>query len=478
MNTKILFNFLWKFAERCGSQIISFIVVIALARVLKPEDYGSVALITVFISILQVFVDSGLGTALVQKKDADDIDFSSVFYFNIVICLLIYLLVYFGAPYISEFYNLSNLSTVIRVLGLRIIISGVRNIQQAYVSRNMMFKRFFISTFVASICSAIVGIMLAYMDYGIWALVAQQLINEFIGTFILWLTIKWRPILVFSYNRLKALLSFGWMLLISALLENIYNNMRSIIIGKLYTTTDLAFYNQGQLIPNVIINNISASIDSILLPVMSKVQDDTERIKAMTVRAIKTSTYLLCPLMIGIAFCAESIIKLILTDKWLGCVSYLRIFCLTYMFFPIHTANLNAIKAMGRSDLFLKLEVIKKFVGLIILFGTMHYGVLIMAYSMMIHSFICQLINSWPNRRLLGYKYIDQLKDILPNILLSTFAGCCTYIVGILGLSSAITVLLQLMTGLIVYLVLSILFRVESYEYIRSGIRKIYAKVL
>ena len=363
---KIASNFVWRFAERCGAQLVTFIVSIVLARILAPEDYGQVALITVFTTIMQVFVDSGLGTALIQKKDADDLDFSSVFYFNFVVCLILYAGMFMAAPFIAEFYNDSSLTPIVRVVSLTIIISGIKGIQQSYVSRNMLFKRFFYATLGGTIFSAFLGIALAYAGAGVWAIVAQQLSNTAIDTLILWITVKWRPKKMFSWNRLKNLLAFGGKMLASSILDTLYNNIRSLIIGKMYSSSDLAYYDQGRKFPNVIVTNINTSIDSVLLPSMASEQDDKKRVKSMTRRAIKTSTYIMAPLMMGLAFCAEAIVGLVLTDKWLPCVPFLRIFCITYMFYPIHTANLNAIKAMGRSDLFLKLEIAKKCVGMIL----------------------------------------------------------------------------------------------------------------
>ena len=333
-----IYNFIWRFAERCGAQLVSFIVSIVLARILVPEDYGTIALVTVFTAILQVFVDSGLGTALIQKKEADDLDFSSVFYFNLVVCVILYIGMFVASPYIAAFYGDDTLTPIIRVLSLTIIISGVKGIQQAYVSRNMLFKRFFFSTIGGTIFSAILGISMAYAGFGVWALVVQQLSNTAIDTLILWITVKWRPKKLFSWSRLKVLLSFGWKLLVSSLLDTGYNNLRNLIIGKMYSSADLAFYNQGDKFPKVIVTNINTSIDSVLLPTMSNVQDDKERVKQMTRRAIKTSTYVMAPLMMGLAFCAEPIVSLVLTDKWLPCVPFLRIFCITYMFWPVHTA--------------------------------------------------------------------------------------------------------------------------------------------
>lgn len=471
-------NFLWRFAERCGAQIVTFIVSIVLARILTPEDYGKVALITVFTTIMQVFVDSGLGVALIQKKDADDLDFSSVFYFNFVICLVLYAAMFFASPFIANFYNDSSLTPIIRVISLTIVISGVKGIQQSYVSRNMLFKRFFYATLGGTIFSAILGIALAYTGFGVWAIVAQQLSNTAIDTLILWLTVKWRPKRMFSWRRLKGLLSFGWKMLVSSLLDTVYNNVRSLIIGKMYSSSDLAYYDQGKKFPNVIVTNINTSIDSVLLPTMASAQDDVDRVKSMTRRAIKTSTYIMAPLMMGLAFCAEPIVELVLTDKWLPCVPFLRIFCITYMFYPIHTANLNAIKAMGRSDLFLKLEIVKKVVGIALLLSTMWFGVMAMAYSLLISSVLSQIINSWPNRKLLNYGYLEQLKDILPGIALAVFMGCCVDLISLFHLSNVVTLLIQIPLGTVIYVVASALLHLESFEYLMDMIRPMVRKII
>ena len=476
MNENILKGFIWRFAERCGAQLVSFLVSVLLARILVPKDYGTIALVTIFTAILQVFVDSGLSTALVQKKDADDLDFSSVFYFNFAVCLILYAGMYIAAPYIAAFYNDPSLTSVIRVIGLTIIVSGVKGIQQAYVSRNMLFKRFFFSTIGGTIFSAFLGISLAYAGFGVWALVAQQLSNTAIDTIILWLTVKWRPKRMFSWYRLKNLLSFGWKLLASSLLDTCYNNLRNLIIGKMYSASDLAFYNQGDKFPKVIVTNINTSIDSVLLPTMSNSQDNKERVKQMTRRAIKTSTYVMAPLMLGLAFCAEPIVKIVLTDKWLPCVPFLRIFCITYMFWPVHTANLNAINAMGRSDWFLKLEITKKIVGMFILLSTMWFGVMAMAYSMLLSSLLSQIINSWPNRNLLGYGYMEQVRDFAPGILLSAGMGICIYFIGLLQLPTIATLLILFIAGAAIYIVISAVLKLEEFEYLFGMIKSFFKR--
>lgn len=454
-NRKNIFSgFVWRFAERSGAQGVAFLVSIVLARILVPEDYGTIALIGVFTAILNVFVDCGLGNALIQKRDADDCDFSSVFYFNLFMCSVLYIVMFFFAPYIAVFYNKPELVLIIRVLSLTLIISGLKNVQQAYVSRNMMFRRFFFATLGGTVGAAFVGIMMALYGFGVWALVIQQLFNVTVDAIILWFTVKWRPKKVFSLERLKGLFSFGWKLLVSSVLDTFYRELRQLIIGKKYSSQDLAYYNQGQKIPNLVVMNINTSIDSVLLPAMSNVQDDVVKVGSMTRRAIKISTYIMAPCMMGIAFLAPSLVRLILTDKWLSCVPFLRIFCITYMFYPVHTANLNAIRALGRSDIFLKLEIQKKAVDLVLLLSSMWFGVMAMAYSLLISSVLCQLINSWPNKSLLHYGYLQQIKDILPAISIAIVMGSMVWCISLFHLPDVIQVLIQVPVGVAIYILL------------------------
>lgn len=467
----VLTNFLWRFFERIGAQLVQTVVAIVLARILIPEDYGTVALMNVVISILGVFVSCGLGSALIQKKDADDTDFSTVFYTQMMFCVVLYILLFLSAPAIAAFYRTPIIKPMIRVSGLTLIIAGVKNVQTSYVSRNMMFKRFFFATLGGTIGAAFVGIWMAKAGYGAWALIGQSLFNNTVDTIILWITVKWRPKKLFSFKRLKALFSYSWKLLLSALLDTGYNNLRSLIIGRKYTSADLAYYNRGKSWPSLIVENVNSSIDSVLLPTMSKAQDSPQQVKAMTRRAIKTSTYVMAPMMMGLAACGTPLIRLVLTEKWLPSVPFQIIFCITYMFYPIHTANLNAIKAMGRSDLFLKLEILKKVVGLALICITAPISVMAMGYSLLVSSVLSQIINSWPNKKLLNYPYSEQLKDILPGILLATGMGLIVYAVQFLGLNDIVTLMIQVPLGAAVYIAGSKLFHLESFEYVLGMVK-------
>lgn len=471
MKKEIVNSFVWRLLERFGAHGITFIVSLILARLLDPRAYGLVALVTVITSILQVFVESGLGTALIQKKDADDIDFSTVFYVNITTGILLYVLLFLAAPSVARLYKQEELLPVIRVIGLIVIIAGAKNVQQAYVSRTLQFKIFFYATLVGTVGAGIIGVFLAYKGYGVWALVAQYLFNILLDTIMLWIIVPWRPKALFSFERLKGLYSYGWKLLVSALLDQTWTQFRQLIIGLKYTTNDLAYYNKGHEFPQYATAAINGSIDSVLLPVMSKRQDNKEAVRNMTRMAIKLTSYLMWPAMMGLAVCAVPMISLLVTDKWLFAVRYLRIFCITYGFYPIHTANLNAIRALGRSDIFLKLEIVKKIVSFIIIISSMWFGVYVMALSTIVGSVLSQIINSWPNKKLLNYSYIDQIKDILPSFLLSLAMAVIIFPVQCIGLSNILTLMIQIPLGVAVYVIGSKLFRLDSYEYLLGLIR-------
>lgn len=476
--SKALSSLLWSFLEKFGSQGVTLIVSIILARLLDPDIFGVIAIVMVFISILNVFIDSGLGNALIQKKDADDLDFSSVFFFNVFMCVALYILLFLCAPLIAKYFEIPELTAIVRVMGITLIISSFTNIQKAYVSRQLKFKKFFFATLGGTIGAAIIGIWMAYRGCGVWALVAQMLFSNLTNAVILWLTVKWRPIWKFSFERFKGLFSFGWKLLVSGLIDAIYNNLRQLIIGKMYTTENLAFYNRGYSIPNTFVGNINSSIDSVLFPVMSSAQDNKDSVKAMTRRSIRMSTYIMWPIMMGLAACAKPMVSLLLTDKWLPCVPFMMVFCIYYAFLPVDTANLNAIKALGRSDIFLKLNIIKKAFGFAVLFATMWFGPLVMALSNLLFAVVNQAINVYPNRKLLNYSYGQQIKDILPSVILSAAMFGIVYCVQFANLANWLTLLIQIPLGILIYIGGSKLFKFESFGYLLGMVKGIKRKTI
>lgn len=456
--------------ERGGTQGVQFIVQIILARLLVPSDYGIIALIAIFITIANVFVQSGFNTALIQKKDTNEVDFSSVFYLSLLIAGLLYVFLFNAAPFIAAFYNVPKLILVIRVLSITLFFGAINSIQNAVISKKMQFKKLFYSSFGAIIASGTVGIILAYSGFGVWALVGQQLINQLVITAILWFTVKWRPRLLFSIERVKGLFSFGWKLLVSSLIVSFYSNIRSLIIGKIYSPAMLGFYNRGQQFPSFIVSNIDSSIQSVLFPALASQQDNKMRVKDMVRRSIVTSSFIIFPIMVGLAVVAEPLIKILLTDKWLPAVPFLQILCATYVLWPIHTANLQAINALGRSDIFLRLEIIKKIVGLTILGISISFGIYAIVLGEVLVGVISTFINAFPNSKLLNYSYKEQWKDIMPSLLLSLVMGAVVYNIKLLEMAVGLTLIVQIFVGAILYIGLAKIFKLECFTYlIRTG---------
>ena len=474
--TKIIYSFIWKFLERTGTYLVQFIIQLVLARILLPEEYGIVAIVTVFITIANVFIQTGFNTSLIQKKDADDLDFSSVCYLSLFVALILYVLLFFFAPYIADFYNISLITPVLRVLSINLFLGAFHSVQNAYVSKKMDFKKYFYSSLAAIIISGIIGIGMAYKGFGIWSLVTQQLLNMVFVIIILLFVIKWKPKLQFSFKRTKHLFSYGWKLLVSSLIDNLYTNIYDLIIGKKYTTSDLAYYNRGKQFPYLIIANVNGSISSVLLPALSKKQDDKNVVKEMTRSAIVISSFIVFPLMFGLIAIAKPLVSFLLTDKWLDCVPFLQILCFSYVLWPIHTANLQAINALGRSDIFLKLEIIKKIIGILVIVVTIPFGIYALAFGQIFSSVISSFINAYPNKRILNYGYKEQIRDILPTFFLSSIMTIVIILINLLKLSNIITILIQVVSGIIIYILLSHLFKLEGYIYLLNIVKKIRKK--
>lgn len=470
MKRQVISGLIWKFAENSCADIVSFVVSIILARLLMPSDYGEIALINIFIVLANVFVVNGLGTALIQKKDADDVDFSSVFYFNCVLSLGLYAILFISSPYIARFYRTPHLKIVLRVLALKILLAAINSVQNAYISRKMIFRKSFLVTLTGTIISAIVGIGMAYAGYGVWSLVAQVLTNSVIDTILMFVMIRWFPKWCFSFKRLKDLLNYGWKILASSLIKTGYDQISSLMIGKLYTGEDLAYYSRGKKYPDLVVTDINSTISTVLFPAIAKNQTDMERVKAITRRSIKTSTFVLTPLLIGLAALAEPLIDWMLTDKWLPCVPYLRVCCIYYLMQPVQTANLQAIRAIGRSDIILKLDIIKRGFGLLFLFALMHHGVMGIALAPVGMSVLATIVNILPNKKFIGYSYKEQFMDLVPNFAIAIFMGIAVYLESAyllrLGLDSFLTVIMGFVSGACIYILSAVFLRIESMQYL------------
>lgn len=466
--SRVLSSLFWKLLERGGTQGIQFLVQIMLARLLLPEQFGAIAIVMVFINLAQVFIESGFNTALIQKKSADEVDFSSIFFVSLLTAGIMYLLIFLGAPAIAGFYQDLLLIPVLRIISLTLFAGAFTSIQNAYIARHLLFRKLFISSLGAILLSGVIGILAALQGFGIWALVIQHLVNQFAIAAILWVTVKWRPRLVFSLERVKILFSFGWKLLASHLVNVFVMELRPLIVGRLYAPSTLGYYNRGQLFPRSIVSNVDGSIQTVMLPTLAAHQDDPGRVKEIMRRAVVSSSFLIFPMMIGLAVIADPLVRIILTDKWLPAVPFLQIFCFTYALMPIHTSNLQAINAMGRSDIFLKLELIKKSIGLIILFVSLPLGVYAIAIGEALSGVIGSFINAYPNRRLLNYSYKEQWGDLLPSLLISFAMGGLVHLISFLGLGTGLQLILQVFSGGVIYLLLARLFKVESYRYLKE----------
>lgn len=465
-------NLIWKFAERVGNQLVTFIITVVLARLLLPSEYGLIAMVTVIIAVANVFITNGISTSLIQKKDADSLDFSSIFYFNIGMSSLLYGIIYFIAPHVANFYEYEILSPVLRVIGLGVVVTAINSIQLAYVARNMIFKKLFYSTIGGNIVSAIVGIVLAYLGYGVWALVAQYLVNLLVNTMVLWVTVRWRPEFKFSLERVLVLLSFGWKILLTGLTNTLNLQFRQLVIGKIYSPSDLAFYNKGFQFPAMVMANIESSVSSVMFPLVSQSQHNLEDVKYLTRKTIRLTAYIVFPMLAGLAAVADPLIRLLLTDKWAFCIPYLWIGCFTYATNIIQIPIQNAIIAMGKSDYYLKIDIVRQLFSISIFLLLMRSGVLVLALGLIISSIFSLLLLLASGKRMFAYNYRENLEDYLAIIVASIAMGGLVYSIGLLGLSYSMTLTFQVVLGIITYLLFSILLHLEGYSFVLNFLKE------
>ena len=452
-------------------------VQVVMARLLAPEQFGALAIMLVFVNLGNVVVQSGLNTALVQAPEADDDDFSTVFWMSLGVSLALYMLVFASAPAIAGFYAMPGLVAPLRVLALLFLVNALNSVQVARVTRDLEMRKVFRSTMAAVTASAAAGVGLALAGAGLWALVAQQLAYQAASCAALFLQVDWRPRLVFRPNRARALFGFGWRLLASGLLEQGYQSLSDLIIGGRFSASALGLVSQGKRYPQAIGSMLDGAIQPVMLSAVSRVQDDVARVRRLVRRALKTSTFLIVPAMSAFACCAPSLVPALLGGQWAGAVPFLQTYCLVYALLPIHTTNLQALNGMGRSDLFLRLELVKKAYGVAsVLFCAFALGdVRLLVASYLVTGVIGTFVNSWPNRRVIGYSYAEQVRDIAPAFLLSAAAAVPALAVGALGLGAWATVLLQCAAFSATYLGLAALLRLEELSYIVSTARDLLA---
>ncbi len=473
MKKKIVKGLFWKILENGGAQGIQFVVAILLARLLSPAEYGLVGIVMIFITIANVIVQNGFSTALIQKKDSDETDFSSVFYFGLAAAAVMYGVLYAAAPAVGRFYNNGALIPVLRALGFVLFPGSVISVQTAYVSRKMEFGGLFASTMAAVIVSGAVSIAMAYRGFGAWAMVGQQIAYYLTLMVVLFLAVSWKPRLLFSFRRIRRLLAFGWKLLTAALIDTLFSNLYGLIMGKIYNEELLGAYNRGDQFPKLIVNNLGAAIQAVLLPAFSSRQEDMAQVREMVRQAIRISSFLVLPMLYGLLAVADTLVLVLLGEKWLVCVPYLRIMCVAYSFWPVHITNLQAINALGRSDVFLKLEIIKKTISLLGLAVGVHFGPVIMVSIKAGIDFCCVFINAWPNRQLLGYGIRSQWGDLLPPMLLS-IAMCAAVrtLASVLPGGALLRLVLQILAGAAIYTGGAALFHMAGFRYLTGVVRE------
>ena len=419
LKAKVAKGAMWTLIEKLSTQVVSFVVGMILARLLTPDDYGTVALTAIFFTVAGVLVDGGFGNALIQKKDADDLDFNSVFYLNLALSILAYVALFCTAPLIAGFYKVPELTSIVRVAAISLIFNAVNAIQNAELTKKMLFHLSFRVSMITCIVSAVCGVILAFMGYGVWALVWSTLISGFAGVIARWFIIAWRPKLVFSFARLKPLFSYGWKMAVSAVIDQFFVHLNGLLIGKFYSKADLAYVNKGNSLPSLAMNEVDATLGRVSFPAMVLLQDDKAKLRDAMRKMIQCSTFLVFPLMVGIAACSYSLLRLLFGSQWTPAAPYMMLACFTFALWPFHTINLRGIMAVGRSDVFLKLEILKKTLKLIVILLAFRYGVFVfMAVSAFALGPLGVLINAWPNTKLLGYTIGMQIMDVLPTALI------------------------------------------------------------
>lgn len=477
LKQKTLSGFVYKFAERGAAQGINFIVQITLARLLMPEEFGTIALLTVLMTILDVFVTYGFGNSLVVNKNSDDLDFSTCFFFGIFLALLMYGIVFLSSPYISQyFYNNDELDILLKVMALRMPIAAVNSVQHAYIAKKMQFRLFFYATLIGTVLSGVVGIAMAYTGFGVWALVAQYLSNAFFNTITLWIISEWRPHWSFSFVRLKAIYDYGWKILVVGLIDTGFGQIRSLVIAKQYSRADLAYYNRGVAFPSFGMRIIEPTISSVLFPALSNCNDDKKMMKAITQRVIRISTFIICGIMCFMLAVAKPIVVILLTEKWLPCVVFLQIGCIAYLLRPLQVINACVIRASGKSALLLKIDILKKGIGLLLLFIAMPFGVEAIAWSYVAFNVISTIINIWPNKGILNYSYMEQFRDLGANLIVGVIMGGMVWLITQISINYTLMLLLQILVGVTTYIIISKILKVESFSYISDMIIKQFGK--
>lgn len=442
---------IWSTLERFSTQGVAFVVMIIMARILTPEDYGLVGMLTIFIAISQSLIDSGFSQALIRKQDRKEIDNSTVFYFNIAVGLILYIILFLCAPLIARFYNEPLLIPLTRVISLSVIINSFVVVQRALLTTELNFKTQAKASLSAAVISGIVGIIMAYSGYGVWAIVWYQITNLFVNVGLLWIFSKWRPKITYSWKSFRELFGFGSKLAMSGIIDTLYNNIYLIVIGKVFKASDLGYYTRAQQFAAFPSSNITGIIQRVTFPVLCTIQDDDDRLRIVYRKFLRLSAFVIFPLMIGLAVLAKPLILILLKEQWAFAATLLSIICFQLMWYPIHAINLNLLQVKGRSDLFLKLEIWKKCIGVIVLCITLPIGLVAMCIGGIASSIICLIINTHYTGKLIEMGFFRQMRDLLPSLLYSFTMGVIIYVLICLFTNEYIQLITGLFVGVIYY---------------------------
>lgn len=474
LKEKTISSLFWKFMERGGNQVIALIVQVVLARLLTPDDFGILAILIVVINIGNIFVQSGLGTSLIQAPSIDDEDYSSVFWTCLFISIAVYGVIFMASPFISNFYNYESLSTYLRVMGVLFVISSFTITQTSMIQRELQYKKLFYATVISTIISGTTGIILALYHAGVWALIFQQLIYYSINLIVLTMQTKWRPKLVFSTSKIYRHFKFGWRLLTSQLLNTFYKSCSDLIIGKLFSASDLGLVSQGKRYPEALGILLDGSIQPVMLSIISKIQDNKKAVKNVAQRALQTATFLIFPIMVLVALIAEPLIVFILGEHWIHAVPFFQMYCIVFALFPASSTNLQVINGLGRSDIFFKLECIKVSYGMIILLITSFVigNIYAIVAGYILTGFLGFFVNAIPNKHLINYSIKEQLKDVFPSFLLTFMSWLFAFCITLLPISGIMLTLIQIVVFFATYILLAKILHTEALIFLMQTLKE------
>lgn len=472
LKSKTAKGVIWSSIERFSTQGIQFLIMIIMARLLTPKDYGLIGMVAIFLAVSQSLIDSGFSQALIRKQNRTDVDNSTVFYFNIVVSSILYIILFICAPFVADFYDQPELTNVMRVICFGVVLNSLAVVQRALLTVKIDFKTQAKASLSAAIFSGCIGIFLAYKNFGVWALVIQQLLNLSTNTLLLWVFSPWRPKAIFSWQSFRELFSFGSKLLVSGLIDTSYRNIYPIVIGKLFNASSLGHYTRAHQFSEFPSSNVTGIIQRVTYPVLCGIQNDEKKLETIYRKFLKLSAFVIFPLMIGLAAVAKPFVNIVLGTQWEFCGQLLQIICFSMMWYPIHAINLNLLQVRGRSDLFLRLEIIKKILGISVLCITAPLGLIYMCYGQIFNSLIALIINTYYTGKLIQVGYFKQMRDLLPTILLSLTMFVIIVIVNRFISTDILQLITGIIVGFIVYLSGSYILKFTELEYLVSLIKK------